>query len=45
MNIAFIVVSIGFCILFFLYCINIVIPDITDDGIMDGSTFAQIEDA
>lgn len=34
MNIAFIAVVIGFCILFFLYCVNVLLPDvdIADDG-------------
>lgn len=30
MNVAFVAVVVGFCILFFLYCVNVLLPDPTD---------------
>ncbi|MEG2369270.1 MAG: putative ABC transporter permease [Raoultibacter sp.] len=42
MNVAFIAVAIGFCILFFLYCINILIPNVNDTpGSLDAEPPAQ----
>ncbi|MEF9876953.1 MAG: hypothetical protein RR772_08600, partial [Gordonibacter sp.] len=30
MNVVFIAVAIGFCVLFFLYCVNVLLPGVND---------------
>lgn len=43
MNVAFIGVVVAFSVLFFFYCINVALPDISDDGSINSSPYATVE--
>ncbi|WP_080797465.1 putative ABC transporter permease [Arabiibacter massiliensis] len=45
MNVAFIAVVIAFCILFFFYCVNILLPDLDDDELFDDAPTEQVQPA
>lgn len=41
MNAAFVAVVVGFCILFFLYCVNVALPDDGDDVLYDDAILSE----